>query len=412
VVRQYALVLGILLLVWGILGGSIVRVLAFPLLFLFFAVPFGEFLVPPLMELTADVTVSALRLSGIPVYREGLYFTLPAGSWSEVEACSGLRYLIASLTLGVLYAYLTYRGFLRRAVFVAFSIIVPVVANWMRAYLIVMIGHLSDMKLAVGVDHLIYGWLFFGVVMLILFWIGSHWREDEVSHETRAPINRPLHKEPALVGIVAATIASAGIVMVGPLAAAGLEAINVQVAPTLQNPPGAGAWRPLNARITDWAPRFSNAQAYFHEAYTTSANRVGLYVGYYRNQREGAELITSQNTLVHNKQLTWGNIGEASRVVVFDNKKLHVIEARLRGQSRSLLVWRWYWVDGRYVVNSYWAKLLQAKSKLLGNGDDAAVVIVYTEIDMSAHAPATVLTDFLKAMLPGITTSLNRTRGS
>jgi len=39
---------------------------------------------------------------------------------------------------------------------------VPIIANWLRAYMIVMIGHLSGNKLAVGVDHLIYGWLFFG----------------------------------------------------------------------------------------------------------------------------------------------------------------------------------------------------------------------------------------------------------
>ena len=130
------------------------------------------------MEHTADFTVAALRLTGIPVYREGQFFTIPTGSWSVVEACSGLRYLIASVTVGVLYAYLTYRSPARRAAFVAASIVVPIVANWVRAYMIVMIGHLSGMKYAVGVDHLIYGWVFFGIVMLLLFWIGSFWRED------------------------------------------------------------------------------------------------------------------------------------------------------------------------------------------------------------------------------------------
>ena len=56
--------------------------------------------------------------------------------------------------------------------FVALSVIVPIVANGLRAYMIVMIAHLSDMKLALGVDHLIYGWVFFGLVMLLLFWVG------------------------------------------------------------------------------------------------------------------------------------------------------------------------------------------------------------------------------------------------
>src|SRR5262249_51201448 len=138
---------------------------------------------PPLMEQTANFTIGALRLSGIPVYREGLFFTVPSGSWSVVEACSGLRYLMASLTLGFLYAYLTYRTLYRRIAFIAPSIVVPLVASWIRAYMIVMIGHLSHMELAVGVDHLLYGWLFFGIVIAILFWAGSHWREDQLPHQ-------------------------------------------------------------------------------------------------------------------------------------------------------------------------------------------------------------------------------------
>jgi exosortase len=57
------------------------------------------------------------------------------------------------------------------------SIAVPVVANWLRAYMIVMIGHLSGNTLAVGVDHLIYGWVFFGVVIMMMFMVGARWAE-------------------------------------------------------------------------------------------------------------------------------------------------------------------------------------------------------------------------------------------
>ena len=124
--------------------------------------PFGEFLLPVLMEYTANFTVTALRLSGIPVYREGLQFVIPSGSWSVVEACSGVRYLIASFMIGTLFAYLNYRSTRRRLVFMGVSIVVPILANWLRAYMIVMLGHLSGNTIAVGVDHLIYGWLFFG----------------------------------------------------------------------------------------------------------------------------------------------------------------------------------------------------------------------------------------------------------
>ena len=411
VVQQYGLAAMIPLLVWSILGNQVVRALAFPLFFLLFAVPFGEVLVPPLMEYTADVTVAALRLTGIPVLREGQFFAIPSGSWSVVEACAGLRYLIASVTLGFLYAYLTYRSLLRRAIFVALSIVVPIVANWLRAYMIVMIGHLTEMRYAVGVDHLIYGWLFFGFVMLILFWIGSFWRED-VHPDAAAPRSVALARrgKSALGAIMAATIAAAVVVFVWPVTASRLAGTAPFPPPALQAPPPAGGWQPLADRLTEWAPRFFNPGARINQTYAENARRVGLYIGFYRNQRRGAELITSQNTLVSGDDRAWRNIGETRRTLISNSEKVSFIEAKLRSPTTHLLVWRWYWVDGVYTVNPYWAKLLQAKSKLFGGGDDGAVVIVYTGLDADGKTAAGGLQDFLNAMLPGITRSLEHAR--
>src|SRR5262245_60586790 len=172
---QFALVFMLQFAVVTVLGLTVGRALLFPLAFLLFAVPAGEFLVPKLMDHTADVTIVALRATGIPVFREGNHFAIPTGSWSVVEACSGIRYLIASMMAGSLFAYLTYRSPWKRWAFFAVSIVVPIVANWLRAYMIVVIGHLSGNTLAAGVDHLVYGWVFFGIVIAIMFWIGSRW---------------------------------------------------------------------------------------------------------------------------------------------------------------------------------------------------------------------------------------------
>ena len=179
VVQQFAFVAMIPAAVIAIAGRRAAWAMAFPLAFLFLGVPVGEGLIPPLMDFTADFTVAALKLSGMPVYREGTFFMIPSGQWSVVEGCSGLRYLIASITVGTLYAYLSYQDLRKRVIFIALSVIVPIIANGLRAYMIVMIAHLSDMKLALGIDHLIYGWVFFGIVMLLLFWIGSYWRDPE-----------------------------------------------------------------------------------------------------------------------------------------------------------------------------------------------------------------------------------------
>ena len=77
------------LAVMAVLGTRVACALCIPLAFLFFAVPFGEALVPPLMDWTADFTVAALRLTGMPVYREGNVLHHPfraTGPWSKAAA--------------------------------------------------------------------------------------------------------------------------------------------------------------------------------------------------------------------------------------------------------------------------------------------------------------------------------------
>lgn len=412
VVKQYCLIFMILLLVAAIVGNRIAKQLAFPLLYLMFAVPFGEVLLPTLMEHTADFAVLALRLTGIPVYREGLYFTVPSGNWSVVEACSGLRYLIASLTLGFLYAYLTYRSFKRRAVFVALSIVVPIVANWLRAYMIVMIGHLSSMKYAVGVDHLIYGWLFFGVVMLLLFWAGSFWREDDVDQASVAI-------GPQMVAIAHSTwggIATATLICVAAITVAPTYASRLQSAshtePTLALPEGAGGWRAAQATATEWVPHYLNPIARVRQAYENGANRALLYIGYYRNQRQHSELIASQNVLVHSTDKVWAGVRESSRSERFGKHEFSFTETIVRSHNQRLVVWRWYWVDGHYTVNPYWAKWLQARSQLFGRGDDGAVIVVAESFESDPQEATGRLRSFVEAMLPQVTAALHNARMS
>jgi exosortase len=90
VIEQFAAIAIISAIFVTLYGPQRTRVFALPLVFLFFAVPFGQGLVPVFMEWTADFTVGALRLFGIPVLREGLYFSTSSGSFYVAEACSGV----------------------------------------------------------------------------------------------------------------------------------------------------------------------------------------------------------------------------------------------------------------------------------------------------------------------------------
>lgn len=412
VLQQYCVVSMIPLMIAALLGLDIAVKLAFPLLFLLFAVPVGEFLLPPLMDYTADFTVLALQLTGIPVYREGLFFAIPSGNWSVVEACSGLRYLIASLTLGCLYAYLSYRSIKRRLFFVGLSVLVPVLANGLRAYMIVMIGHLTDMKLAAGVDHYIYGWIFFGVVMLLLFWAGSFWREDQPTERISKSSWREPTVSPSFSKLSAAAISVLVVVTVWPLYAMWLAERAPADAPKLTLSDPQNGWQAVPGRLTSWEPEYVGVRAKLNQTYAKDDRQIGLYIGYYNNQHQGIELINSLNTIVSSQNSAWGIIDSRDLMISIDAQELPIKETRLRSMDQRLLTWQLYWVEGHYATNRYVVKALQAVYKLLGRGDDAAVIIGYAVYDEEPQKAAHTVAEFLGEMFPAIAGALNHANQS
>jgi exosortase A len=411
---QFALVAMLVLLTVTMLGRRAARTIAFPLGFLFFAVPIGEFMMPQLMVWTADFTAFALRASGIPVYREGQRLVIPTGAWSVVEACSGIRYLIASVMVGTLFAYLSYSTLKRRLLFVAVSVAVPVVANWLRAYLIVMTGHLSSNQLAVGVDHLIYGWLFFGIVITMMFLIGARWAEPRGGAAIK--VHRPFGDVKAAErSRIWATAVGLVVLIIGPhVVLAGVERGVAQHAAVLA--PAAldhAGWRP-GPRATDWKPAFQGASAETNQLYVDGQGRVvGLYIGYYRQQNAERKLVSSENVLVNVSDPTWAVVGTGRHQVVAGGRPIDFRTARLKvkmrfnADERELLAWQVYWINGTLVENELHARLLGALYQLAGRGDDAAVVVVYTPHIREAED---VLEGFMKENWPVLDAQLVTTR--
>ena len=403
VAEQLALVLTLQAATVAVLGGRVARAILFPLAFLWFAVPMGEALIPPLMEFTAVFTVQLLRLSGIPVYAEGTFFSIPGSDWSVVEGCSGIRYLIASVFLGTLYAYLNYRKPWKRLLFVALSVAVPIIANGFRAYLIVMIAHLSDMKLALGIDHFIYGWVFFGLVILLLFWVGSLWRDAETPQPARekpAGPGTPLHVPGGrLAGAAVLAVTLGG---VWPAWAAFVErslAANGPRTVALALPEQVGAWK-RTAVFTDWRPHYVGAAAEAEAAYARDGARVGVHLAYYPVQRQGAELINSRNYLVRQKHPRWRNLGEQR--VWRRGVPEEVVEAVLDSRNQRLLVYRFYWLDGRLTANPWQAKLMEVFDRLRGRFPPAAGMILHAEFDEDPAAARRVLDAFLEEGWPAL----------
>ena len=404
----------LVLAVPAVLGLTVARHLAFPLAFTFFMVPIGDFLLPLMMEATADFTVAAVALSGVPVYREGLQFIIPTGAWSVVEACSGVRYLIASFMVGTLFAYLNYTTAWRRWVFVGVAILVPVLANWLRAYMIVMLGHLSGNKLAVGVDHLIYGWVFFGVVIGLMFLIGSRWSEPEHAQSSPpAPRATPVGPLAANSIWVVSILAMAAVAL--PQAAAWQLAHSEPsrvvglTLPDLSAPVDTEGQQPL------LKPIFPGAVAQATRSYGVGTASVTVHVAYFRRQSYGAKMVSSDNILFRYDDHIWNRLSAGHVAIDVAGRMVDMRTAELvsggtgntSGRKR-LDVRQTYWSAGRFTSSDHWAAALGVLGRLAGQGDDGAVVTIYTEGEPGATEPR--LAAFISSHLGALESQLAAVR--
>lgn len=163
----------------GIIGLRAALVLAFPLAYAFVLVPFGDEIIPPLQMITAEIATALTRLSGIETVAEGIHIDTPAGLFIVAEECSGVKFLIAMLALGLLVTHTCFTSWSRRAWFLLACVVVPIVANGIRAWATIFLAQYVGAEAAGSFDHIVYGWIFFGIVIALVLGVAWRWFERE-----------------------------------------------------------------------------------------------------------------------------------------------------------------------------------------------------------------------------------------
>jgi len=358
IIEQYGLVAMLVASLWAFLGTPLFKVLLFPFCYLLLMVPIGEDLVPLLMQFTAYFTTEAIKLTGIPVFREGLFISLPTGDWNVVQACSGIRYLLSSLILGILFAYLSYQSILKRAIFILAAVIVPIIANGLRAFLIVMIGHFSNNKLATGIDHFIYGWFFFALVIFVLFAIGSRWQDPEpVINITKN--NQSTTYQFSFVLAILLIGCSFFIQKSEQL----VIALSQPVIEKTIFPEYKDHWKKTNLAENFWHPITPNAALIESTAYINQKLKItgGIYRVHFRGDEE-SELTGSENTWV-DKTKYWRVKQQQSHNLMGFN----VNQVILKSPHQQIIVWSWYEIANQRTTNKYKAKLYELKQRLFNH---------------------------------------------
>lgn len=356
--EHIAAVCSLQLIIWALVGTQVAKAYYFPLAYLVFTIPFGEELIPYLQEVTANFSVMMVRLTGIPIYREGLYLTIPNGRFEIAEACSGIRFLISSLALGTLFAHIFLRKWWKFALFVIFSATFPIVANGLRAYGIIIIGYLSDMKYATGADHLIYGWLFFSLVTFLIFCFAWLFRDplqspkdDKVASITNKTV---ISENPKITYYIIALFAA---FMLWDNSISVHRQIKTN--PSLIFPKGA-----IQANTSDWGINFPNAE--LSALKISQDKQEEFFSAVYSFSEQNSKLISQDNRIFNIED--WSLVKQhplslsSSVTGPFQGSVLDIV----RNNGGNMRILYWYCINDYCSTNKVALKL--KKTALLMSG--------------------------------------------
>lgn len=384
--RQLGLMLMLQGAVAAALGEKLVRGLLFPLFYALLLVPFGEELVPMLQTFTAHISVILLHLSGIAAEMQGVFITTKAGFFEVAEECSGVNFLIAMLAYSVFAAHLCFQSWARRIVFVALALATTIVANALRAYGTMVAAEIWGIEAAGGIDHIFYGWIFFGLVILLVMFVAWRWFDRPANDA--AIDTRGLDGLPRFAGSAKAVLPAAlalPLLFLGWAVLVGGRSAPLPGTMAVETPAG---WAGTLATGTPWAPRYDGAdERLMRHFIDAKGRRVTVAIGGYERQAEGREVVAfGQGAVDLDSKWAW-----SAPLPAVDGAKT---ERLLHPGPVLRDAATWYVVGGEATGSPRRAKLAGLQARLFGGDPRALSLIVSSEAGQGGRD---AIADFVSA---------------
>ena len=342
--------LGMIGVSWTLLGAN--RTLAFLpyVLLLSLSLPFWADLVPALVAIASTVVGGWVELFGMTALIEGNSITLPWGRLIIADGCSGIRYFAISILLAAIISILNdyrWKGWLG---LVVAAMVIGLVANWVRIFILVVIGYESQMQSPVLTDHEMLGWLIYGAFILPALYFAPTRRRTAT-----LPKSRPSALQRK--GFAAVAVAF----VVGPLA------INLaQFTAT-----GAPAWTPKNQELNQAdqsrLPLSLELPPNLDQELWQDSNGVWLSLAQsVRSAATDDKLVPYLRPTINGN--LWLKTASENNVDIYQHLK----------SRKKVAVSQWYQV-GTFRAQSYrGAKLLQIPATLKGESRFALVTLLAT----------------------------------
>ncbi|KLE35419.1 exosortase A [Aurantiacibacter luteus] len=378
-----------------LLGPRVAWALVFPLAYSLFLVPVGEEIVPALQTVTAEITIALTHASGVPAEIEGVFIDTPAGMFEVAEACSGVKFLIAMIALGTLVAHVCFRSWRRRAVFMAVAVVLPVLANGVRAWGTIFIAQSQGIEFAAGFDHVFYGWIFFALVMAMLMGLAFRFFDRAVNEPfidgaaiDRARWLNPLERWnakgwPAFAALLALALATLAW-------SARVHALEAPMPARIDLPEVPGWMRVAAAPAWPWQPRAGGADHRLYGSYRDAEGRVvDVAFALYAAQAEGREAgAFGEGALPSDSEWRWHSPTRAADDVA--GERLQALGEHRRVAETWFRTGEW---SGTSVMH---LKLLTMRDHLLLRAEPTAMLILSAE-ERAGQDPVVAVADFRRA---------------
>ncbi len=368
IVHQAALPALVAVAVLTAFGWRVLRTLAFPLTWLYLAVPVWDAILPLLNSISVFAVRFLLRVADVPAFFVNNRFEIPGGTFEIADGCSGVHFFVVALTVSLLYGEVNRDSTRTRVKLVVFALLLAMATNWIRIFIIVLAGYLSDMTHSLVVnEHYTFGWYMFAGMMVMYFLVVRRWP---------APEARP----PAAIDTAGPAIPRRGFaVAIAGLACAPLALLvdsNQATLAQLEATMRADADIARSAPTPGWTPVFPNADA----TSTGAFGDVEFYVAGFRNQGQGKELAGFSTSLLgeslHRARAPRGEVPAPwnESAAVDDN-------------GRRWLLWSAYRMDDRWYRNALGLQIEYGFRSLAG-APAAAIVALRARCDSDDCAGA------------------------
>lgn len=339
------------------LGWRAARIVAFPVGYLYFAMPIWAPLNGLLQELSAKMNGLLVWMAGLPAYMQGNLIQLPWGTIEIAGGCSGLNTFVVGLALGALYGKISEASTGRRLLLLGVMGVLALIDNWVRIFVITAVAYATRMQSSLVRHHIWFGWVLFALTFAAFLWWAERWCvaddlkrsvEPSASHENPAPSKS---RRTTRIAMVMTFVALA----VLPLLSYGMDwARGNEPLVRIQWPVPALGWKgPRPSRSSVWDPNYVNASGESLVQYTDPANEVQAYTVVYRIQTQNGKLFGYWNTVLGDpKRLR----ALSRRIVSSPSGHWREIVAIDRDGQRSL-IWLRYRIGNRFFVDPLLAQL-------------------------------------------------------